>query len=130
MKNLNVKPIDILYVTEDVYYEQIMEFEINSTLKISFRNDDFNRNFFKDLKNIISKKNYDEIIAQQKFNYSENIYSCTGVFGKQIRFLFSKINNKYFLVLLASVEIQRSFYEIYLEGIWEFEEGEILGELK
>jgi hypothetical protein len=128
MINLNFEPFEVLSVSEDEFYGQPLEFELINGFKLSFTNKDLS-NYFERLVEIIGKNNFNRIISESNFNYSENYKSYEGYFGRSLNYIINENNGKKILFLL-SFEDQRGHYDIYLEGVWQFEEGEILGELK
>jgi hypothetical protein len=118
MKNLNIGPYSVLQVSEDVYYDEIMEFEVFDGFKISFVYTDFVRNYFENLVELISISNFNQIIEESRFKYSENLKSYFGFFEKSLDYIIKENNTKKYLIILSSVD-QRYKYDIFLEGVWE-----------
>jgi hypothetical protein len=104
---------------EDDYYRFVICKEFGGVEKYKFQR-------FDKLKKNLTTESFEKVCRSIKDIKEDNILFTRYVIKGGLP-LYYHLNSKY-LIVISSGEIQRFVYKIYLEGVWELEEGDLLNE--
>lgn len=128
MKVIKFEPREIFIGQEDKYYENIHKVVVSDKLNFlvgeafSWHKNDLIKIKFKDL---IIKKEFFETLDFISYVNEFNCY--VGFFNNRLKYKIFKVQNKNYLVIICGTEKQPTLFQIFVEAIIEFEEGEIIG---
>ena len=133
MKKLLIIPFDVLICNEDTIQnpDTLINICYAHFLNINLRIKDFDGNEIGNLEfkdTAVKSLFWDSTSIKKKV--IANYVSFRGSDNLNSSFFIEKNKNGNFLLIISFGEINRMIYKVVLDEIWEFEDGEILGELK